>query len=472
MPHLALLLIELGGVTLVLALLARLGARIGLSPIPFYLIAGLVLGEGGIVPLVTSEEFIEVGAEIGVVLLLFMLGLEYSAEELVGNLRSVAPAGLIDLALCFPPGFIAGLLLGWGIVPAVLLGGITYISSSGMVAKLLTDLGWLGNRETPTVLSVLVFEDLVMAVFLPVVAVLTVGGDALGIVGSVALALGLVAAVLFIAYRASARLSDLAFHHNDEALLLTVFGITLLVAGLAQLINLSSAVGAFLVGIVLSGPAADKVRPMLVPLQNLFAAVFFVFFGLQTDPAAIPPVLLPALALAVVVGLAKWLSGRTAARRAGVATRGQNRAGVMLIAHGEFSLVIAALATGTAVAADLNALTAAFVMLLAVAGPILARLAGRPPRTRSRTDRQSPTRRRPESVVCSQCAQGVSAAHEDLNNRVRNVSGRTRAIEASHRATCCLKVHQPARNRAGSSRFSINWAMKRRPRPPSMTRWS
>ncbi len=390
MPHLALLLIELGGVTLVLALLARLGARIGLSPIPFYLIAGLVLGEGGIVPLVTSEEFIEVGAEIGVVLLLFMLGLEYSAEELVGNLRSVAPAGLIDLALCFPPGFIAGLLLGWGVVPAVLLGGITYISSSGMVAKLLTDLGWLGNRETPTVLSVLVFEDLVMAVFLPVVAVLTVGGDAFGIVGSVALALGLVAAVLFIAYRASARLSDLAFHHNDEALLLTVFGITLLVAGLAQLINLSSAVGAFLVGIVLSGPAADKVRPMLVPLQNLFAAVFFVFFGLQTDPAAIPPVLLPALALALVVGLAKWLSGRTAARRAGVAARGQNRAGVMLIAHGEFSLVIAALATGTAVAADLNALTAAFVMLLAVAGPVLAQLAGRPPRGGTRRSRPEP----------------------------------------------------------------------------------
>jgi CPA2 family monovalent cation:H+ antiporter-2 len=392
-PHLALLLIELGGVTLVLALLARLGARIGLSPIPFYLIAGLVLGEGGIVPLVTSEEFIEVGAEIGVVLLLFMLGLEYSAEELMGNLRSVAPAGLIDLVLCFPPGFVAGLLLGWGIVPAVLLGGITYISSSGMVAKLLTDLGWLGNRETPTVLSVLVFEDLVMAVFLPVVAVLTVGGDAFGIVGSVALALGLVAAVLFIAYRASARLSDLAFHHNDEALLLTVFGITLLVAGLAQLINLSSAVGAFLVGIVLSGPAADKVRPMLVPLQNLFAAVFFVFFGLQTDPAAIPPVLLPALALAVVVGLAKWLSGRTAARLAGVARRGQNRAGVMLIAHGEFSLVIAALATGTAVAADLNALTAAFVMLLAVAGPILARLAGRPPRSGPRRPQPEPATR-------------------------------------------------------------------------------
>jgi monovalent cation:H+ antiporter-2, CPA2 family len=392
-PHLALLLIELGGVTLVLALLARLGARIGLSPIPFYLIAGLVLGEGGIVPLVTSEEFIEVGAEIGVVLLLFMLGLEYSAEELVGNLRSVAPAGLIDLALCFPPGFIAGLLLGWGIVPAVLLGGITYISSSGMVAKLLTDMGWLGNRETPTVLSVLVFEDLVMAVFLPVVAVLTVGGDAFGLVGSVALALGLVAAVLFIAYRASARLSDLAFHHNDEALLLTVFGITLLFAGLAQLINLSSAVGAFLVGIVLSGPAADKVRPMLVPLQNLFAAVFFVFFGLQTDPAAIPPVLLPALALAVVVGLAKWLTGHTAARRVGVGPRGQNRAGVMLIAHGEFSLVIAALASGTVVAAELNALTAAFVMLLAVAGPILAQIAGRPPKSGPRRARPEPATR-------------------------------------------------------------------------------
>ncbi|HEX2369760.1 MAG TPA: cation:proton antiporter, partial [Acidimicrobiia bacterium] len=110
-------------------------------------------------------------------------------------------------------------------------------------------------------------------------------------------------------------------------------------------------------------------------------------------PAAIPPVLLPALALAVVVGLAKWLSGRTAARLAGVARRGQNRAGVMLIAHGEFSLVIAALATGTAVAADLNALTAAFVMLLAVAGPILARLAGRPPRSGPRRPQPEPATR-------------------------------------------------------------------------------
>ena len=140
------LLIELGAVILSLGVLARLAGRLGVSPIPFYLLGGLALGEGGLVPLVTSEEFIEVGAELGVIFLLLMLGLEYSATELVAGVRSVAGAGAFDLVLNFTPGFLAGLLLGWGVVPALFMGGVTYISSTGVIAKLLGDLGWSGNR--------------------------------------------------------------------------------------------------------------------------------------------------------------------------------------------------------------------------------------------------------------------------------------------------------------------------------------
>ena len=129
------------------------------------------------VPLVTSEEFIEVGAELGVIFLLLMLGLEYSARELVAGVRAVAPSGLLDLALNFTPGFLAGLLLGWGVVPSLFLGGVTYISSTGVIAKLLHDLGWSGNRETPVVLSILVFEDLAMAILLPTLGVLALGSS-------------------------------------------------------------------------------------------------------------------------------------------------------------------------------------------------------------------------------------------------------------------------------------------------------
>ena len=163
------LLIEVGALLLLLGLLGRLSRRFGLSPIPLYLLAGLAFGHGGLLPLDASEEFFAVGAEIGVILLLVMLGLEYSANELVGNLRSAAPAGLIDGVLNALPGAAFALLLGWDWVAALVLGGITWVSSSGVIAKVLADLGRLGNRETPVILSVLVIEDLAMALYLPLV---------------------------------------------------------------------------------------------------------------------------------------------------------------------------------------------------------------------------------------------------------------------------------------------------------------
>src|SRR5713101_6326007 len=120
--------IELGAAVLGLAVLTRLAHRLGFSAIPLYLLGGLAFGNGGLVPLHFSEEFVHVGAEIGVILLLFMLGLEYTGEELRASLRTGFVAGLVDLLLNFPPGFVAGLLLGWGLLAALLLGGVTYIS--------------------------------------------------------------------------------------------------------------------------------------------------------------------------------------------------------------------------------------------------------------------------------------------------------------------------------------------------------
>ena len=150
-----LLVLELGAVVLVLAVVARLARRVGLPALPMYLLVGLALGEGGLVELPTSASFIEVGAEIGVILMLLMLGLEFSPHELVVNVRRSTLAGLADLALNFTPGLVAGFLLGFDPIVAVLLGGVTYISSSGIVAKLVADLDRIGNHETPVVLSVL-----------------------------------------------------------------------------------------------------------------------------------------------------------------------------------------------------------------------------------------------------------------------------------------------------------------------------
>lgn len=371
----ALVLVELGGVILALGTLARLAGNLGVSPIPFYLIAGLLLGEGGLVPVVTSEEFIEVGASLGVIFLLLMLGLEYSADELVQGMRSAAPSGLVDLVLNFGPGFLGGLALGWSPRVAVFLGGITYISSSGVIGKLVHDLGWSGNRETPVVLSLLVFEDLAMAVLLPILGVLAAGSTLVSAASTVALAVGAMLGAIAVVTRSGARLGSLVFHHSDEASLLSLFGLTLLVAGLAESLGISAAVGAFLVGIGLSGEAVHRARALLTPLRDLFAAVFFVFFGLSIDPRRIPEVLGVAVVLGVGTSLTKLLTGWWAAARSGIGRTGRLRAGISLIARGEFSIVIAGL--GAAMAGPetgLGPLAAAYVLMLAVAGPLLAKL--------------------------------------------------------------------------------------------------
>jgi K+:H+ antiporter subunit KhtU len=418
--HAAVLLLELGGVLLGLGLLGRLAGRIGLSPIPLYLLAGLAFGKGGLLPLVTAQEFIQVGAEIGIILLLLLLGLEYSARELLGTLRAAAPAGVGDLLLNFPPGLAAGLLLGWGPLAAVVLGGVTYISSSGVAAKVLGDLGRHGNRETPVVLSILVLEDLAMAVYLPVVTVLLAGGTLASSLLPATLAVAAVAAVLAATLRYGSTLSRLVFSPNDEVLLLKLLGVAFIVAGAAQAAQVSAAVGAFLVGIALSGPAARGARALLSPLRDLFAAVFFVFFGLQTDPRQLPPVALAATGLALATTLTKLAGGWWAARRAGIATPGQLRAGAVLVARGEFSIVIAGLAVAAGLHPQLGPLAATYVLLLAVAGPILARLAdpvaarlrrpGEPrppgPQTRART---SPAELPPPAPLSKEAEDAPSA---------------------------------------------------------------
>jgi CPA2 family monovalent cation:H+ antiporter-2 len=163
------------------------------------------------------------------------------------------------------------------------------------------------------------------------------------------------------------------FDENDEVLLLRVLGLALLVAGIAAQLQVSAAVGAFLVGIALSGEVAESARLLLTPLRDLFAAVFFVFFGLHTDPSAIPPVALIAVALGVVSILTKIGTGWWAAKRAGVQTVGRFRAGGALIPRGEFNIVIAGLAVTAGVEPDIGPLAAAYVTFLVITGPLLAR---------------------------------------------------------------------------------------------------
>ncbi|MEV4299798.1 cation:proton antiporter [Microbispora rosea] len=374
MHNTAILFLEFGAVVLGLGILGALALRVGISPIPLYLLAGLAFGTGGILPLATSEEFTATGAELGVILLLLTLGLEYNADELVTSLKGNARAGLVDLVLNAAPGAILALLLGWGPVAAVAMAGVTYATSSGITAKVLSDLGWIGNRETPVVLSLLVFEDLTMAIYLPVLTAMLAGLSLVAGAVTVAIALAAVSVVLLVALRFGRYIEAFVASPNSEVLVLKVVGLALLVAGLAQQLQVSAAVGAFLVGIALSGELAEDAQALLAPLRDLFAAVFFVFFGLQTDPTKILPSAALAAGLALVTMITKLMTGIYAARRAGIARAGRVRAGIALIPRGEFNIVIAGLAVAAGAHPDLGALAATYVLILAAFGPLAARL--------------------------------------------------------------------------------------------------
>lgn len=365
--------IEIGLLALVLAILSGLASRLGITAVPFYLVVGLGLGDGGIVDIGVSEDFIALGAEIGVLLLLLTLGLEYSSDELRTGLRSGALPGAVDAALNFTPGFLMGLVLGWSVAASVLLGGVTWISSSGVISKVLSDLDRLGNRETPSVLNLLVIEDLAMAVYLPVVAAVVVGEDALKTATTVGIALATVAIVLWAAMSWGHLMSARLDRRNNEALLLAIFGLTLLVGGLAQKLQISAAIGAFLVGLAVSGPVQKRAQALVEPLRDLFAAMFFLFFAFQINPEELLDVLIPAMILLVVAGAGKVGTGWFAARRIGASSNGRIRAGTALVARGEFSIVIASLGITLDDGDRLGSLAAAFVLLTAVVGPLLAK---------------------------------------------------------------------------------------------------
>ncbi len=366
--------LEFGLLLLVLGALARVAHMLSMSAVPLYLLAGLLFGDGGVFGVEVSDGFLEVVAELGVLILLLLLGLEYSGDELVRTAKQQGKTGLVDIVLNATPGVVIALILGWGLPGAVALGGITYISSSGIISQVVRDLRWRRNPETRPVVSVLIIEDLVMAPYLPILTVILTGtGLAAGLI-SVSVALVVVAVVIGVSMRGSRRIRRLFNTRDPVSLLLLVFGAAIAAAGIAGFADFSPAVAAFLVGLLLTDEVAEVARRRLDPLRDLLAAVFFAYFGITTDPGDIPGVLLPAIILVIVTILTKFATGWFAAKTVQGTTVGKLRAGALLSARGEFSIVIAGLvAISGVLPPQFNALVATYVLITATVAPLMAR---------------------------------------------------------------------------------------------------
>lgn len=364
------ILAEIGAMLLVLGIIAFLAARFKFSVVPVYLLIGLMLGEGGILPVSLSEDFLNTGAQIGAILLLLLLGLEYSSYDLAKAFTERRSSGLVDLVVNGTPGFVIGFLLGWGWVGAIALAGITYVSSSGIAAQLIKEMGWMRSEVAKRAIGILVFEDLALAPYLPLLTSLVLGVSAVSGLISVGIALAITGLVILLSFKGGNKIMKILDPTEPGALLLTVFGTALLAAGLADLVGFSGVVAAFLIGLLLTGEVAQTARARLIPIRDIFAAIFFVFFGLATDPRDVPAVI-PLGLLLLVVGIAgKMFTGWWVTRD--LSDRmSWRRAGAFLTARGEFSMVIASLAAPVVTAVNLQALTLTYVIFTSTAASVL-----------------------------------------------------------------------------------------------------
>ena len=355
------------GAGLVLGALAVAGAlflRLRQSVIPAFILLGVLVR-----PDRFDEHMVEALATIGVVLLLFYMGLEFSLRALLENRRQILRTGAIDL-VALPVGILAGLLLGHGISGALLFGGAFYVTSSAIVAKSIIELRRAADPETEVGLGILVFEDLAIALYLAVLSgAVLVAEPSLSAAGG-----GILKAILFfglgllIAVRARPLLNRLLDVGSDDLFVLLAGALVLLLSWLALRAGLSEAIGAFLAGLVVAETRhRERADRLFAPLQGLFAAVFFFAFGLSIDPRTFGQVWLPALLLALLAAAVKVGVGWFAGRRSGLGPRASLSLGLILVPRGEFSIIIAGLALAAGMA-EMASLLAMFVLILSLLG--------------------------------------------------------------------------------------------------------
>ncbi len=326
--------------------------------------------------LVKDSESIAVLSGFGMLLLLFYLGLEFSAGRVIERGVTILKGGGVYVSL----NFLRGLALGWLFFRSwpetLVVAGITTVSSSAIVTKLLVELKRTANPETELILGIMVFEDVFMAVFLSLLSgYLLAQGTSL----SVGLIAGLITvlfifSVLLLGRFISPYLDRWLNFRSGEPLIVVAFTLLIVMAVLAEKVGVTEAVGALLLGLVLAETSHTKqLIAMVTPLRDVFGAVFFFSFGMGIDYRQFVPVFSLALIAVAVTVFTGFVTGLLSAWLCGYRGRPAVNVAASLLARGEFAVIAAGLGGVAAASGLLQPLAALYILLLAIISPIIAK---------------------------------------------------------------------------------------------------
>ncbi|MHA6482290.1 cation:proton antiporter [Paenibacillus sp. strain BS8-2] len=376
------MVLEIGLAVILIALVGLLAAKIRFSVIPFYILIGMAVGPHAPVigvldfTFVHSAETIHFLGRLGVLFLLFYLGLEFSVGRLIKSGKNIAVGGTIYISINFTLGLIYGFATGFSFSETMVLAGITTISSSAIVAKVLVDLKRTANSETEMILGIIMYEDIFLAVYLSVLSGLVLSDQSSlgGVLLSASYALGFMLLFLIIGRKAAPLLNKMLDIRSNELFILLIFGLLFFVAGIGETIHVAEAIGALLFGLVLAETNHMKrIEHLILPFRDFFGALFFFSFGLTIEPAKLGGAVWLAIGAVAVTLFGNFLAGMLAGKSAGLSPKASSNIGLTIVSRGEFSIIVANVGIAANLDEKIQPFAALYVLILAILGPLLTK---------------------------------------------------------------------------------------------------
>ncbi len=376
------LVLEVGLALALIAVAVALAAKLRFSNVPFLILIGMAVGphapQFGVFDFrfVESAPLIAFMGRIGVLFLLFYLGLESNVTRLIQAGRSILVGGTIYIGINFAAGLGYAYLTGFSPTEMLVMAGITTISSSAIVAKILFDYRRTANPETELILGITMYEDVFLAVYLSLLSGIVLSGatSLAGVLSSAGLALGFIVGLIILGRWATPLLNRLFRISSNEVFVIVVFACLFLLAGIGETIHVAEAIGALLLGLVLGETEhSGRMERLVVPFRDFFGAIFFFSFGLTVDPFSLGGAVWLAIGAALLSLFGVVLAGLLAGRSAGQSGATSFNVGLTLLGRGEFSIIVAKLAQAGGLLPLIQPFAALYVLILATLAPLLAK---------------------------------------------------------------------------------------------------